>query len=323
MFTLYSKAGKLAGLGSLLLLVILLTTANQTKACDRSSFTLDNVVMVGPEYEITATLRIGAGILGSSMGAGANTYSFGFGFFSCLPAYPVTYFTPVVVSDTTGVPGYGVDVGPGFFGTQGFIFYQVPGSYTCVTSTAYCGQVHTEETQLTFRSPVLPDSIMAYGIEGTGNPFFGCFGNSDMVIRFANPYTCPAEADPMDDDIYANMPASIRNNMPEFLTYGYTGAEIDNTHNTVTSIDGRMDQIDLQVFPNPNNGHFRVRTEGLLDQSAELLVYNLAGQEMGRQSLNAGTSEVELNLDHLTPGMYMLRIESEQGSIVRKFNVVK
>ena len=326
MFTFTQTTGKIAGLTTLVLMFFVLATSNQAKACDRSSFTLDNIVNVGPEFEVNATLRIGAGILGSSRGGGNNTYSFGFGFFSCLDNLPITYFTPTVTSDTTQVTGFGVNVGPGFFGTQGFIFYNVPGNYTCVTNTAYCGQTHTEITNVTFRMPFLPDSIRAYGIEGTGNPFAGCYPDADMTIHFGGmAYSCPSVAAPQTGDVYANMPESIRQNMPEFLTYGYNPAagagEVEDHHGVTTSIEGAT-QIDLQVYPNPNNGHFRVRAEGLTGK-AEIVIYNLTGQQMGRQTLNAGNQQAELNLDHLTPGMYMARIESDQGNVVRKFNVVK
>jgi hypothetical protein len=81
MFTIQPRSGKLAGIVTLLLFVCLITTSNQAHACDRASFTLDAINMTGPEYEINATVRMGAGITGSVMGGGANTYSFGFGFF--------------------------------------------------------------------------------------------------------------------------------------------------------------------------------------------------------------------------------------------------
>ncbi len=347
MITNLIRFGKHAVLGTTLLLFFLVSSFQQTKACDRTSFTLDSIVSVAGEYDIHTTLRIGAGITGSSRGAANNTGAFGFGFFSCEPNFQISSFTDVLVSEVTKVPAYGINVGSGFFGTQGFVFYQSYGWYTCISNTAYCGMVHTEETEIVFRVPELPDSILAYGLEGSGNPFLGCFGNADMVIDFgALAYDCPSSAAPQEKDPYALMPASIRQSMPEFLAYGYhpvaaeadaeAAAEADpdphsamtalddpDSHSTLTALEDPATQLDLQVFPNPNNGHFSIRAEGLIQGSSELVVYNLVGKEMARQTVSAGSEQVEMQLNDLTPGMYLVRMEGPAGTVVRRFNVVK
>lgn len=327
MFTKLTQSGSIAGLGTLMLIFFLTASFQQTKACDRTSFTLDSIVSVAGEYDVYTTLRTGAGITGSSQGAGNHTSAFGFGFFSCESNFAITSFPDILISDTTQVLAYGVNVGPGFFGTQGFIFYQSYGWYTCVSSTAYCGMVHTDVTEIVFRVPELPDSIMAYGLEGAGNPFLGCYGNSDMVIDFgALANDCSAEAAPPEEDHYALMPASIRQNMPEFLAYGWSpvAAEADpDTHSPVTVLEDPATQINLEIFPNPNNGHFRILAEGLLDGNSELVIYNLAGKEMARQTVTPGTQQTEMDIDDLTPGMYLLRMEGASGTVVKRFNVVK
>lgn len=327
MFTQFMFPGNLARLGTCMLFILAFCLTNQTKACDRTSFTLDSIVAVGSEYDIHTTMRVGGGITGSSKGAANNTAAFGFGFFSCQSNFRVSSFPPLLVSDTTKVPAYGYDVGPGFFGTQGFIFYQTYGYYTCVSNTAYCGLNHTDVTEITFRVPVLPDSIMAYGLEGAGNPFVGCFGNSDMIIDFgAMAFDCSSEPAPQEEGHSFLLPQSIRESMPSFLSQGYTpsAAEADpNSHTTVTGLEDQNLQVDLKVFPNPNNGNFNIRVEGLIQAESEVLIYNITGKEMARKTVSSGVQQVEMNLDNLSPGMYMARMEGPTGKIVRRFNVVK
>lgn len=327
MFTNFTHTGKLASLGTLMLLFFFVGTSQQAQACDRTSFTLDSIVAVGGEYDIHTTMRIGAGITGSSRGAAYNTGPFGFGFFSCHSNFQISSFPDILISDTTKTPAYGIDVGPGFFGTQGFIFYQTYTWFTCISNTAFCGLAHTDVQEIVFRVPVLPDSIMAYGLEGSGNPFVGCFGQADMVIDFgALADDCSSEAAPPMDDHYALMPLSIRQSMPEFLAYGWNPTTEDadpDTHSPVTALEDPATQVDLKIFPNPNNGHFHILAEGLTQGTSEVVIFNLAGKEMARQTVASGSQQLEMNLDDLAPGMYMARMEGASGTVVRRFNVVK
>ena len=318
MFTFYATSGKVARVGFLLLLICGALTFNQTKACDRTSFTLDSIVQEGGEYDIYTTMRIGGGITGTQKGADDQTDVFGFGFFSCNPNFQITGFTPVLIADTTQTPSYGVNMGPGFFGTQGFIFYQTWGVYTCINNTAFCGHVHTDITEVVFRVPVLPDSILAYGFEASGSPFQGCFGQPDMAIRFG------ALADDCSGTRMAPqqgpaMAASVVQNMHPFMAQGYDPAAAESALETHLDKDPSQD---LLIYPNPNNGNFRIHAQGMIEGDTELIVFDLAGKEIDRRTVS-GTRQVELNLNHLEPGMYMLKMEGPKGELVRRFQVAK
>lgn len=159
------------------------------EACDRSEFRLDSITFDGTEYTVYTTICIGAGVLGSAQGGDNNTTSI---FFMAWgnPGLLFTSFPPSMTSDTTGCTmngtlGGAIGGGP-LAGVQTRVTYSPASAcqYGCVTSTAGCGRPHQDCTPMAFTFNELPDSLRALGIEGTGNPFAGCFRPNDMVIDF-------------------------------------------------------------------------------------------------------------------------------------------
>ena len=166
--------------------------STELKACDRTSTQLDSVVFSGGLYTIYTTVCIGSGVKGINKGAGGDTRDIAFGFYTP-GAVPITIsgFTPATITgDTTGCPGFGFDLGPGpppynSQGTIGFLdLFACPNAYLCITSTALCGDLHSQCTQFSFTVDILPDSIRVFGAEGGGNPIAGCYPNPDMLIDF-------------------------------------------------------------------------------------------------------------------------------------------
>ena len=178
------------------LLIAFSASGQGLKACDRSELVLDSIVQVGNEYDIHVSFCVGGGVSGSVTGADGNTKDVFFAFFSCYDSLQFSYFTPTIVSDTTSVLSVGSNLGPvqtGNWTPQGLIQY-VPvnnGNFTCINSTANCGLPHTQCNPLRFRMEHIPDSIVILGLEGNGNPFFGCFGAPEFKIDLtAIAHTC-------------------------------------------------------------------------------------------------------------------------------------
>ena len=172
--------------------VIALTLGSfqNAEACDRSEFRLDSIAFDGSTYTVYTTICVGGGVLGSAQGGDNNTTSIFFMAWGT-PGLVFTSFPPSMTSDTTNCTMNGTQnntpIGSGpLAGVQTRITYSPTTScqYACVTSTAGCGRPHQDCTQMAFGVNQLPDSLRALGIEGTGNPFAGCFRPSDMVIDF-------------------------------------------------------------------------------------------------------------------------------------------
>jgi len=141
------------------------------------------VVFDGSNYTIYITQQVGGGILGTSKGAGNDTFTFAYAFYGA-PSLSISAFTPSLTADSTGVTNPGLNVGPAF-GAQFAIGYLSSGqAYSCVSSTALCGQPHADIKQVAFTLSEIPDSIRLFGMEGTGNPLAGCYPDADMLVDF-------------------------------------------------------------------------------------------------------------------------------------------
>jgi len=166
-----------------LAIVLALGVFNSTQACDRTEIVLDSIVFDGANYNVYITQNLGAGIIGTTKGAGNDTFTFAYAFYG-QPSLSISFFTPSLTGDSTGVTNPGVNVGPAF-GSQFAIGYLSGGSpYACVSSTALCGIPHTDVKQVAFTLSELPDSIRLFGMEGTGNPLAGCYPDADMLVDF-------------------------------------------------------------------------------------------------------------------------------------------
>ena len=156
---------------------------NFSIACDRTEIQLDSIVFSGSDYTVYITQNVGAGITGSTRGADNSTFTFAYSFWGA-PSMSITAFSPAVTSDFTAATNNGLNVGP-FLGSNFTIGYISPGTpFACVSSTAGCGNVHTDIKQVFFTLNEIPDSIRLYGIEGSGNPVAGCFPDGDMLVDF-------------------------------------------------------------------------------------------------------------------------------------------
>ena len=153
-------------------------------ACDNSSLELLGITDNGTSYDITVRLCIGGGVLGGVSGADDATGTFAFAFYA--PGLVINSFPASLTSDTTGcvqpattfTGSFGADMGVAYINTGGC-------SYTCVSSTAVCGQPHSDCEILVFNTNILPDSIRLLGAEGNGNPIAGCYPNADMLLNFS------------------------------------------------------------------------------------------------------------------------------------------
>ena len=173
-------------LSTIFLLAAFLSTGvftSKVKACDRSEINLDSVV-VGPGYlDIYIQMSVGGGITGTSKGAGSDTRTFAYAFYSASPISLVS-FTPQLVGDSTGGVYPGADIGAAF-GANFVLGYIDTGTpYTCISTTASCGNKHTDVKQVFIRVDAIPDSVRLLGIEGSGNPFAGCYPDADMLLDF-------------------------------------------------------------------------------------------------------------------------------------------
>ncbi len=79
------------------------------------------------------------------------------------------------------------------------------------------------------------------------------------------------------------------------------------------------------VYPNPNNGMFTVKMDGLSEGAVNIEVYNVYGQLLAEvQAESTGKNmEQAMNLPTLNEGVYMLKISNNGNTVIKKISVQK
>lgn len=87
----------------------------------------------------------------------------------------------------------------------------------------------------------------------------------------------------------------------------------------VTEIDTRA--INLAVYPNPAASNLFVKVDELNLNSVQTNIYNLAGQLLHQQDwkLTGFERQIDLDVSLLTAGVYMLQLNSSEGSSTTRF----
>ncbi|MEM7658639.1 MAG: T9SS type A sorting domain-containing protein [Bacteroidota bacterium] len=90
---------------------------------------------------------------------------------------------------------------------------------------------------------------------------------------------------------------------------------------TVGLADLTRDQF--QLYPNPSEGSFVIRSAQSLEQGAEIQVLNLQGKPVYQATLTAGNrSEIPVQLDQgLARGIYLIEVKTEAGRWVKKLEL--
>ncbi len=75
----------------------------------------------------------------------------------------------------------------------------------------------------------------------------------------------------------------------------------------------------LNVYPNPTNNNLTIESENALMK--DIYLYNAMGQQVKHVSINANQSNIEVN--NLPIGMYILKINTNQGVLTRKIQIMR
>jgi hypothetical protein len=95
------------------------------------------------------------------------------------------------------------------------------------------------------------------------------------------------------------------------------------TFMTTFGIEQDLVSRTMRLFPNPNNGTFRVEFEMEGLKQVKIAVVNTLGQNLHSEDLGncAGRVQKNIALDNLAPGIYFILIESDGKLATLKFNV--
>jgi hypothetical protein len=77
----------------------------------------------------------------------------------------------------------------------------------------------------------------------------------------------------------------------------------------------------FQVFPNPTTGHVTIQTNSIYSKEGEFFLYNAAGILIAQIPFQNSTNSMDLSLDHLPNGVYLLQL-NVGGSVNHAVKIV-
>ena len=80
---------------------------------------------------------------------------------------------------------------------------------------------------------------------------------------------------------------------------------------------------DFKVFPNPNQGEFRITGNLKVTREIEITVTDLQGRVIYQSGETGNTLDKSINLGNVTNGIYLVKITSEAGSVTERISIAK
>ncbi|TAH19888.1 MAG: T9SS C-terminal target domain-containing protein [Cytophagales bacterium] len=91
----------------------------------------------------------------------------------------------------------------------------------------------------------------------------------------------------------------------------------------VTSVADEIFSRGVNVYPNPNQGVFKLKIENEKMGEIHVVLYGVLGSEMRKFNISKASQsfETELNIGSVSKGIYFLHIKSKDGNTVRKISI--
>lgn len=87
---------------------------------------------------------------------------------------------------------------------------------------------------------------------------------------------------------------------------------------TITDLDNFFLEDDIEIYPNPAFENVQLRTASPFNTQLTIKVFDLNGKLIKNENWEGFATEKSMNLSGLSQGMYLLQIESENQSILKK-----
>ena len=90
----------------------------------------------------------------------------------------------------------------------------------------------------------------------------------------------------------------------------------------IVSLPEPSNKEELKIYPNPSKGEFMLDFSGLnIESAVDIRVYNALGQLVFAKNYQNISNQEQIDLPNSTNGIYMLHINSEQFSVIRKIEI--
>ena len=117
----------------------------------------------------------------------------------------------------------------------------------------------------------------------------------------------------------ANDCSFFYNNMQsEMWTYAQIATISYIKVNNPNAINDPAQEIAVSVFPNPTSGELRIEMCDMRYEICDIQIFDTFGRKLQVSNLKSQISNPQINIAHLPAGIYFVRIQTENGVVVRK-----
>ena len=94
-----------------------------------------------------------------------------------------------------------------------------------------------------------------------------------------------------------------------------------NVNYSTMSINAVTTSLDFKIYPNPNNGSFFLASNNSEQSIRSLQIFSLQGKLLFDQKITSSNQEIKT--DALSAGIYLLKLESENGAVLHEKLVIR
>jgi len=76
--------------------------------------------------------------------------------------------------------------------------------------------------------------------------------------------------------------------------------------------------MEISIFPNPTTGKFSVFSSQFSEMNGEIEVFDVVGCNVGTYRIRPENTETTIDISHLANGMYFLKIQTDNGTVIKK-----
>ncbi len=241
--------------------------------------------------------------------------------YTIMGSTPETVFRNFTTDDTSGVVDFGVKIAysslaTSFQAADGLailITYEpTPGSYTpnadTVSLVDNTGAVNIFRS-LFFNNRVPGDFTSYWLYFSDVNSMFFNYNNSAGFIGPNERYSTT----PTNSTVY-------------LYTSHYTSVSVSNDSvpipPDVSIQEFQRSNGTLHVYPNPNNGNFKLKLENFSHvENYTISVLNILGQEVYTETVKMGNGIKTMSLNNLEKGMYLINLKSKNSNLVKRVTI--
>ncbi len=110
------------------------------------------------------------------------------------------------------------------------------------------------------------------------------------------------------------------NMMRYALTAKRNGIIVNREAPVATSIKN-ISKLEAMIYPNPTKSSFHLNLSTSAREEIKVMIFNTLGQNVKSQVLSSGTQNVEINIQNLSAGSYIVQLERGNESITKQLIV--